>query len=309
MPRQPVVRKQKIGIDDCRRRHVLADHRRDERPGLHPHALHQIVVEAVFGIEADVGLVAAKVPQVEPVVGEVLDEPRKPRIVDEPIDLRAEHLGAAELATGGLSEQGRVGTRVPEEIREPLGERHEVSGATGIVEIEKLRAAEQRPIPGEHRRGNPGAAANRGDDEGFVGRDVFLGQRLHERRRGEPAKEPPRVDLGVAGKHLDSGRRSRWGCTKRQVAKQHPMGCRRPRIGRKRAGDLKRLEGDAGMAARRQRREAIGGLATIHISRERHGQAEQAVFDRLAFFEKHSRLVVAPFGRNIEEPAHGLHVA
>ena len=63
------------------------------------------------------------------------------------------------------------------------------------------------------------------------------------------------------------------------------------------------------MAARWQRREAIGGLRTVHISRERHGQAEQAVFDRLAFLEEHSRLVVAPFGRDVEEPAHSLHVA
>ena len=63
------------------------------------------------------------------------------------------------------------------------------------------------------------------------------------------------------------------------------------------------------MAARRQRWEAIGGLTTVDVSRERHGQAEQAVFDRLAFLQEHGRLVVAPFGRNVEEPAHGLHVA
>ena len=63
------------------------------------------------------------------------------------------------------------------------------------------------------------------------------------------------------------------------------------------------------MAARWQRREAIGGLATVDISCERYGQAEQAVFDRLAFLQEHSRLVVAAFGRDVEEPAHGLHVA
>ena len=309
MPRETVVGKQKLAVDDRRRRHVLADHRRDERAGLHAHALHQIVVETVFGIEADVGLVAAEVPQIEPVVGEVVDEARTPRVVEKPVDLRAEHLGAAQIAACSLGDQVAVGPRVPEEIGEPLGERHEVSGAAGIIEIEKLRAAEHRPIPGEHRLRKPGAAAKRGDDQGFVGRDVFLGQRRHKRGRGEPTEEPPRVGLGVARQHLDSGRRSRGSGAKRKVVKEHPVRRRRPGLRWQRAGDFQRLEGDAGMAARRQRGEAIGGLATVHISRERHGQTEQAVFDRLASLQEHGRLVVAAFGRNVEEPTHGLHVA
>ena len=62
MPRKPVVGKQELAVDDRGRRHVLADERCDEGAGLHAHALHQIVVETVFGIEADIGLVAAKIP-------------------------------------------------------------------------------------------------------------------------------------------------------------------------------------------------------------------------------------------------------
>ena len=321
MPGEPVVGHQKIGIDKHRHRLIVADHRRDKRPRLSPHRLDEILVKAILGVEPDVGLVATEVSQIEPVVGEVPDELFKPRVVDEPVRLRSKHLRLAQLPDQRFGEQLRIRPRVPEKIGEPRSQGRLVVGSAWILKVEHVGRAEQRPVADQHRLRKLRAGSERIEHEPlkrgqFLGRQPtdhrtvgklpqqLAGSRITRRLRGDG------ITLGqITHNHRDRQRRTRSRSANRQVAEEHPMGFGRPGLGRQRAGDLERLEGDPRMAARRHGGKAVGRRTAVNIACQRHGQPEQAVFDRLALLQKHGRLVVAALRRNIEESTHRLHVA
>lgn len=75
---------------------VVADHRREEGAGLALHAFDEVFVKAIFRKEADVGVVAADVAEIEPAVGEVFDEAVKAGTGDEAFGFGAESLGIAQ---------------------------------------------------------------------------------------------------------------------------------------------------------------------------------------------------------------------
>ena len=75
---------------DCRQ--VVANHGLEERARLVLHRFDQIVVEAVLGIQADVRVITANVPEIQPIVGEVADKAVEARAGNEPFDLAAQYL-------------------------------------------------------------------------------------------------------------------------------------------------------------------------------------------------------------------------
>ena len=95
---------------------VVADQAGEVSAGLLAHAVGQIIVEPILGVEADVGFVSAEVTQVEPVIGEGVDEAREARLAEQPFGLGAQYGGIAEFAVGGQLAQRCVRPAVREEV-------------------------------------------------------------------------------------------------------------------------------------------------------------------------------------------------
>jgi hypothetical protein len=75
------------------------------------------------------------------------------------------------------------------------------------------------------------------------------------------------------------------------------------------AFDFEPLDGDAGLAAGREGRVAIGGRAAVDVAGERDGQAEGAVFKGLVFAEMDDGFELPGDGRNVHDAARGADVA
>ena len=82
---EPVVDQERVAVDERRDRGVASDHLLDEGARLAAQRLDEPVVEAVFRIEPRVRLVAAQMPQIQPMIGDGADEPLEAGVVDEAV--------------------------------------------------------------------------------------------------------------------------------------------------------------------------------------------------------------------------------
>ena len=88
--------------------------------GFAPESLAEVIVE--IGKLPDSGVDGAEIAQVEPLLGEVVDQRLRPLVGQHPPHLLLEHPLASELAAHSHVEQLFVGNTAPEEKREPRRE-------------------------------------------------------------------------------------------------------------------------------------------------------------------------------------------
>ena len=74
MSRQSVIGVDEVGLDKTLGWEIIADEPREIGTRFFSHAVHQVIVETVLRVEADVGLIPAHMAQVQPVIGERADE-------------------------------------------------------------------------------------------------------------------------------------------------------------------------------------------------------------------------------------------
>ena len=135
---ESIVDEHEVGIDEHSRRQVVANHRTDEGPRLQLHRLHEVVVEAVLGIEPEIGLIAADMTQAQPIVGEVLDEPLEADAGNEAVRLALQCFGITKLSRPSQFQQRGIGSRVGQEMRQPRRDRELIVGADGLAQVDEV---------------------------------------------------------------------------------------------------------------------------------------------------------------------------
>ena len=138
MPGESIVDEDEVSIDEHSRRQVVADHRRNEGPRLHFHRLNEIVVEAILGIEPNVGLVAADMSQPQPVVGEVPDEPLEAVAGDQSIGLALQGPAIAKLSSPSQFQHRLIRPSIREQMRQPRRNREFIVRANGLAEVDEV---------------------------------------------------------------------------------------------------------------------------------------------------------------------------
>ena len=91
MARQPVIGVQEVRRHQRRRREIFTDHGANKGARLLLQTLHQVIIKPVFRVQADVWIVPPHLPQIEPIVCEVLNEPLKGFAGNQPLAFRAQH--------------------------------------------------------------------------------------------------------------------------------------------------------------------------------------------------------------------------
>ncbi len=94
---QPLVEEREVRIDDVPRRQVGPQQLGEEQPRLLDCRQLQRVVEFVVVVKRGGRRRVVDLPQVEPVVGERLDEPPRLRVVEHPLGLRPQHVRLAAV--------------------------------------------------------------------------------------------------------------------------------------------------------------------------------------------------------------------
>ena len=95
--RQPAVEHREVGGDEVGQAQVVLEHFVEEQLRLLDHRHLQHVVE--FGIQDVAGFRGVDLAQAEPLADEVLGEGRRLRVLEHPLDLLAERVGLAQLAS------------------------------------------------------------------------------------------------------------------------------------------------------------------------------------------------------------------
>ena len=101
MLRQTFIEKREVGIDDGARREVAVEEFVDEEASFFDGGELERVVEFVVVIEGAGRGAVVDFAEVEPVVGQSVDEAAGLRVVEQAIGLGSEDLGAAETALRG----------------------------------------------------------------------------------------------------------------------------------------------------------------------------------------------------------------
>ena len=99
--RQTFIEEREVGIDDGARREVAVEQFLHEETGFFDGGELQRIVEFVVVVEGGGGRAVVDLAEVEPVVGESVDEAAGLRVVEQAIGLGSEDFGLAELALRG----------------------------------------------------------------------------------------------------------------------------------------------------------------------------------------------------------------
>ena len=154
---QPLVQEREVRIDDVPRRQVGAQEFGEEEPRLLQRRQLQRVVELVIVVERGGRRRVVDLPQVEPVIGERLDEAARLGIVEHPLGLGTQHVRLVQLAAVGQRPQRVVGDRVPQEQGQPRGEGVVVEPARLLVDEHEARRRQDGRVGREHRPREAGA--------------------------------------------------------------------------------------------------------------------------------------------------------
>ena len=101
MFRQMLIEEREIGIHDCARREIFVEEFLDEQTGFFYRRKFQGVVQFVVVVKGGGRRAVVDLAEVEPIVGERVDEPAGLRIFEQTIGLGAEDFGIAEPALSG----------------------------------------------------------------------------------------------------------------------------------------------------------------------------------------------------------------
>ena len=115
----------------------------DEQAGFFDGGQLERVVEFVVVVERGGGRAVVDFAEVEPVIGESVDEAAGLRVVEQAIGLRSEDVGLAEPALRGQRAEFVVRRRVPEEKGETRGERVIVEPAGRFLDVQVARASRE----------------------------------------------------------------------------------------------------------------------------------------------------------------------
>ena len=146
-----IVDEREVGIDEHSCRQILADHRRDKGSRLPVHRLDEVIVEAVLGIEPDVGLIPSDMPQTQPVVGEISDEPFKVGADNQAIGFSSKNFCIAKSLRASQLQQLGIGTRVDQEVRQPRCNGIVIVGPLGFAQVEKVTRTQESLVARQHR--------------------------------------------------------------------------------------------------------------------------------------------------------------
>ena len=102
---------------NCENAHVAAEHLAEEVDRLQAHGGRELIVEA--GVAGPVHDHALQAVQVQPLLGELLDERPGPAVLDHPANLRGQLGPLVQLPLVRQPQERLVGHRAPEEVREP----------------------------------------------------------------------------------------------------------------------------------------------------------------------------------------------
>ena len=215
-------------------------------------------------MQTNIRFVASNVPQIEPVVGKILDEPIEASIIDKPIGLSAKCVGIAELSRGSQIQQWRVRPRVRQEMRQPRGDSVLIEIASRWIrrfaQIEEVAGTEKRLVTGKHRFGKRASLLEPSLNEQLESNQSFRRNRLARGEIHEPSQQTLCVFGGIFGSDIGA-----------YLVEQHLVGRRRPRLGRKWTFDFQPLKGNTWLAAFRKWWIAIGRRATIDVPCQRNG--------------------------------------
>ena len=137
--RQTLIEEREVGIDDGTRREVPVEQFLDEEPGFFHGGELERVVEFVVVVERGGGGAVVDLAEVEPVVGESVDEAAGLRVVEQAIGLRSENFGVAEPALRGQGTELGVRRGVPQEQGETRGEGVIVEPAGRFLDVQVAR--------------------------------------------------------------------------------------------------------------------------------------------------------------------------
>ncbi len=149
--RQAFVQEREVGIDDGARRQVAVEEFLDEEAGFFDGGELERVVEFVVVVESGRWGAVVDLAEVEPVVGESVDEAAGLRVIQQAIGLGPEDFGVAEPALRGQSAEFVIRRRVPQEQRETRGEGIIIEPAGRFLNVQVARRAENRRVRGKQR--------------------------------------------------------------------------------------------------------------------------------------------------------------
>ena len=117
MRRQDVVDAREVGVEELKDAHVAAQHLAEEVDRLQPHGRRELIVEA--GVAVRVHDHALQAIELQPLLGELLDERPGPAVLNHPANLRGQLGRLVQLPLVRQLQELLVGHRAPEEVREP----------------------------------------------------------------------------------------------------------------------------------------------------------------------------------------------
>ena len=137
---QPLVQEREVRIDDVPRRQVGAQQFGEEEPRLLQRGQLQRVVELVIVVERGGRRGVVDLAQVEPVVGERLDEVAGARRIEQALGLDAQSGGGQVLQLG-------VGRGVPEKVREAARQCVRIERAGLLFEVQESGRTQDGGVP------------------------------------------------------------------------------------------------------------------------------------------------------------------
>ena len=168
------------------------------------HGVLQIRVE--LGIELLVWVVRRDGAQLQPLAEEVVDEALSFRVLEQALDLFAQHIGIAQVSARGECGEHVIGTGVPEKIRQARCNRGVIQATRRLKVIQEIRRAQRGAIGPAHRRLKGIARPQPVLDL----RNVFLSHRLlhrtPKRLRQKVSEQPVRIGVRLLRGHRPEAR-------------------------------------------------------------------------------------------------------
>ena len=182
----------------------------EEQPRLLQRRQLQRVVQLVIVVKRGGRRRVVDLPQVEPVIGERLDEAPRLGIVEHPLGLRPQHVRLAQLAAVGQGPQRVVGDRVPQEQGQPRGQRVVVEPARLLLDEHEARRRQDGRVRRQHGPGEAVALLDLIVEQRQEPLHVGLGDRpairlLQERSQQPLGVLPRRRGFDLVGRFADDG--------------------------------------------------------------------------------------------------------
>ena len=117
MRRQDVVDAREVGIEELKDAHVAAQHLAEEVNRLQPHGRRELIVEA--GVAIHVHDDTLQAIELQPLLGELLDERPGAAVLNHPANLRGQLGPLVQLSLARQLQELLIGHRAPEEVRQP----------------------------------------------------------------------------------------------------------------------------------------------------------------------------------------------